>query len=138
MVVRNTHAWGGSLPFAPTIFHNRTLCPNLKHKLLSNNCKVLLRPVVSPGRKRGNVPHPKNPGKFAKDGEQPTPQPAISIDSRRKFKFSLNFSQFLLKFLKNFQIFKLSKFSIKFQNLFKLSQIFIKTQSLTLLTIQYT
>ena len=27
---------------------------------------------------------PRNPGKFAKDGEQPRPQPAIRIDSSRK------------------------------------------------------
>ena len=56
----------------------------------------------------GNVP-PK-PGQFAKDGEQPAPQPAVSLDSNRKFKFLLIFKIFLLKlskpskiFLKHFQ-----------------------------------
>ena len=29
-------------------------------------------------------PPPRNPGKFAKDREQPRPQPAIRIDSSRK------------------------------------------------------
>ena len=43
-------------------------------------------------------PSPRNPEKFAKDGEQPTPQPAMRIDSRRKFKVSSNFPRFLLKF----------------------------------------
>ena len=32
----------------------------------------------------GSSPPPRNPGKFAKDGEQPRPQPAIRIDSSRK------------------------------------------------------
>ena len=48
--------------------------------------------MASPGGNRGNVPTPRNTGKFAKNGEQPTPQPAMKIESRRKFKFSLNFS----------------------------------------------
>ena len=38
------------------------------------------------------TPHPTpNPGKFAKDGEQPRSQPAVSLDSRSKFKFLLIF-----------------------------------------------
>ena len=37
--------------------------------------------VAYPG---GELPTPRNPGKFAKDGEQPRPQPAIRIDSSRK------------------------------------------------------
>ena len=45
---------------------------------------------------------PPKPGKFAKDGEQFTPQPAMRIDIR---KISLNLSKFLLNFLKNFQNF---------------------------------
>ena len=67
------------------------------------------------GKKRGTSPLQK-PGKFAKIGEQPTPQPAMRIDSKKKFKFSLNLSKFLLKFsLKLSNLFlKLSIFSIKF------------------------
>ena len=37
-------------------------------------------------------------GKFAKDWEKSTFQPEIRIDSRNNFKFTLNFSKFLLKF----------------------------------------
>ena len=44
------------------------------------------------------LPPPRNPGKFAKNGEQPTPQPEMKIDSKRKFIVSLNFPRFLLKF----------------------------------------
>ena len=85
----------------------------------------------------GTLPPPPNPGKFAKDGEQFTPQPAMRIDNR---KISLNLSKFLLNFLKNFQNFlkKLLKISIKFSNLFKLVTNFFKSQSLTLFKIQYT
>ena len=36
------------------------------------------------GGKLPPSPPPRNPGKFAKDGEQPRPQPAIRIDSSRK------------------------------------------------------
>ena len=43
-------------------------------------------------------PPPRNPGKFAKDGEQPWLHPAIRIDSSRKLPFSFNFSKFLLTF----------------------------------------
>ena len=32
----------------------------------------------------GGSSPPRNPGKFAKDGEQPKPHPAIRIDSSRK------------------------------------------------------
>ena len=51
---------------------------------------------------RGNV-LPK-PGKFAKNGEQTRAQPVVSLDSKRKYKFSLIF-KIVLKF------FKLSQFS---------------------------
>ena len=44
------------------------------------------------------------PGKFAKDGELPAPQPAVSLDSNGKFKILLIFLNFIKKFL-NFQIF---------------------------------
>ena len=40
---------------------------------------------------------PRNPGKFAKDEEQPMPQP-IMIDISRLLKFSLNFSKFVQTF----------------------------------------
>jgi len=43
-------------------------------------------------------PPPPKPGKITKDREQLTAQPAIRIDTRRKFKFLLNFSKFFLKF----------------------------------------
>ena len=62
---------------------------------------------ASPGGSEGtSLPAPK-PEKFTKDGEQATPQPAITsrIDSRRKFKFLLNFYKYLLNFLQNFQSF---------------------------------
>ena len=55
----------------------------------------------SPGVSPGGRPPPKT-RKFATDGVLPTPQPAMRIDNKRKFKFSLNFSKFLLKFLKFF------------------------------------
>ena len=50
-----------------------------------------LTPVAAPGGEP-NVPPPQKPGKFAKDGEQSTSQPAMRIDSRKLFKFLLNFS----------------------------------------------
>ena len=55
--------------------------------------------LVSSGSRgnRGNVPSPKT-GKFAKDGEQSMPQPAMKINNMKIFKFSLNFSKILLKF----------------------------------------
>ena len=53
--------------------------------------------VAAPEGQPGNVP-PSETGKFSKDGEQSTPQPAMRIDYRKIFKFSLNFSKFLLKF----------------------------------------
>ena len=50
------------------------------------------------------------PRKFSKDKEQSTPQPAMSIDSRKIFKFLLNFSNFYKNILKIFQkIFKTFK-----------------------------
>ena len=70
--------------------------------------------VAAPGGRGtgGTLPPPSKPGKFAKDGEQCTPQPAMRIDIR---KISLNLSKFLLNFLKNFR-----NFQLNFQNLFKL------------------
>ena len=75
--------------------------------------------VASPGGERGNVPPPPKPGKIAKDREQLTAQPAIRIDTRRKFKFLLNFSKFLLKFSYKFQ-----NFLKNFQNFLKIFQKF--------------
>ena len=66
------------------------------HLLITISASILLNSGVARGNK-GNSPPPK-PGKFAKDEEQPTPQPAMRIDSSRKFKFSLNFSKYLLTF----------------------------------------
>ena len=58
------------------------------------------------GGNRGNVPPPpETPKKFAKYGEQSTPQPAMKIKSRKIFKFSLHFSNFYKNFLINFQNF---------------------------------
>ena len=72
-------------------------------------------------------PLPK-PRKFAKNKKQLTLKPVIRIDNSRKFKFSLNFSKYLLKILKNYSKFalKLSKFKIKsFVNkIFKFVQTF--------------
>ena len=48
----------------------------------SNKTGVLSSSVA--GGKGGSFPPPRNPGKFAKDGEQTRPQPAIRIDSSRK------------------------------------------------------
>ena len=50
---------------------------------------------IDSGIARGKLPPPRNPGKFAKDGEQPRPQPAIRIDSSRKLQFSFNFSKLI-------------------------------------------
>ena len=55
-------------------------------------------------RQGGNVP-PK-PGKFAKDGKQFAPQPAVSLESNKKLKIFVNFLKLLLKFF-----LKLSNFS---------------------------
>ena len=48
----------------------------------SNN--YVLTSGVAGGGKGGSFPPPRNPGKFAKDGEQPRPRPAIRINSSRK------------------------------------------------------
>ena len=61
---------------------------------------------------RGNVP-PK-PGKFAKDGKQFAPQPAVSLESNKILKFLLILKKILLNFFsktfkfffKNFQNFQ--------------------------------
>ena len=54
----------------------------------------------------GNAP--SKPGKFAKNEEGPTPQQAMRIDSRKKFKVLVKFSQIFVKiFLKLSKIFKL-------------------------------
>ena len=51
-------------------------------------------------------PPPPKPGKFAKDKEQSTSQPAMRIDISKISKFSFNFFKFLLKFSKQtFKIF---------------------------------
>ena len=39
---------------------------------------------VARGGEGGKLPPPRNPGKFAKDEEQPRPRPAIRINSSRK------------------------------------------------------
>ena len=79
---------------------------------------------VSSGIARGEQEErsPK-PGKFAKDGEQPAPQPAVNLESNKNFKFLLTFLKILLKFSKTFKFFlkQLSKLSIK---LSKFLQIF--------------
>ena len=45
-----------------------------------------------------------NPGKFANNGEQPTPQPAVSLDSQKIkfFKIFLNFTANFWNILKYF------------------------------------
>ena len=54
--------------------------------------------AASPGGKqRERSPSHRNPKNLQK-WEQPIPQPAMRIDSKRNFKFSLNFSKYLLKF----------------------------------------
>ena len=73
------------------------------------------------------------PGKFAKDGEQPTPHHAMIIYSRIKFEFSLKFFQFLLKLS-----YKLSKFSIKFSKFVQTFQNFSQNTVFNLISIQYT
>ena len=60
---------------------------------------------VSSGIARGNRENAPKPEKFAKDGEQPAPQPAVSLDSNKKFKFLLNFFKILLKFSKTSKFF---------------------------------
>ena len=56
--------------------------------------KYLLISLASPGPKGKEEAFPQNPGKFAKDGEQPTPQPEMRIDSRRNLKFRQTFQNF--------------------------------------------
>ena len=47
--------------------------------------------VLGSGIARGGTGGGRPPPRiFAKDREQPMPQPAMRIDSRRKFKFSFN------------------------------------------------
>ena len=61
--------------------------------------RIVKYTLQSSGVARGErAPLPPKPGKITKDREQLTAQPAIRIDTRRKFKFLLNFSKFLLKF----------------------------------------
>ena len=50
-----------------------------KNKVLISDSKCT---VAAPGG--GKLPPSRNPGKFAKDEEQPRPQPPIRIDSSRK------------------------------------------------------
>ena len=58
--------------------------------------KVVFKITLFGEGNRGNVS--LKPEKFAKDGEQSTPQPAMIIDIRKILRFWLNFSKFLLKF----------------------------------------
>ena len=88
--------------------------------------------VAAPGGGEPGERYPQKPGKFAKDGEQFTPQPAMRIDIR---KISLNLFKFLLNFLKNIQIFfkKFLKFQLNFQNLFKLVTIVFRITIINLI-----
>ena len=81
---------------------------------LFNYFKKVPKSIISKQNSSGNIssgsrgepgeryPPPPKPGKFAKDGEQFTHQPAMRIDIRKN---SLNLSKVLLNFLKNFQNF---------------------------------
>ena len=60
---------------------------------------------VARGDKGNDGTSPLKPGKSAKDGEKPMPPPVVSLDSKRKLKFSLYFKNILLKFSKTFKIF---------------------------------
>ena len=60
--------------------------------------KIILINISGIARGKGEAPPSRNPGKFAKDGEKFTFQPAMRIDSRRKFKVLSKFRRFLLKF----------------------------------------
>ena len=82
---------------------------------------------VKQGRNQGETgkTFPPKPGKFAKNGKQTRPQPAVkvSLDSKRKYKFSLIF-KILLKFSKSSKIFlqtfkSFNKFSKICSNFYK-------------------
>ena len=106
----------------------------------SRNTVRSLTPVAAQrGKPKEHSPLPK-PEKFAKDGEQSTPQPAWESIVGKFSNFSLNFSKILLKFYKtHFKIFlKLLKFLIKLSKFVQTLTVFLKSQSLTLFTIQYT
>ena len=55
------------------------MCPGLLMRL-----DITVLSVAAPGWEGGEASPPRNPGKFAKDEEQPRPQPAIRIDRSRK------------------------------------------------------
>ena len=55
--------------------------------------------MASPGGTGESFP-PETRKIFAKDREQPTIQPAIKIDNRRKFKLLLHCFKYLLKIFK--------------------------------------
>ena len=69
----------------------------------------------------GERPPPPEPGKFAKDGEQPTPQPAMRINDRKKIQIFVKFFQIFIKiFLKTFKIFnKIFKICSKLNKFFQ-------------------
>ena len=79
--------------------------------------------MASPGDEQRKRSLHLKPEKFAKNGKQPTPQPAMRINSRNKFQFSLTFSKYLLKFSlklsKVFKIFKIFKICSNFHKLFQ-------------------
>ena len=57
------------------------------------------------GRGKRFPPPLRNPGKYAKDGEQYTPQPAVSRDIKRKLKIFVNVNKNFLKLSKYFNNF---------------------------------
>ena len=76
---------------------------NYQVTIIEKGYKILRRSSgVAKGEQKERPP--PQPGKFAKDEKQPTPQPAMSINSRRQFW--LNFPNFYLNFLKNFRNFQ--------------------------------
>ena len=107
------------------------LCMCVRGGLQSKLKTIYKSAVASPGGGgggRGNVP-PK-PGKFAKDGKQFAPQPAVSLKSNKKLKFLLMFKNFIKLFSKTFKFFlkKLSKFSIKLLKFLQIFKFFFSKQ----------
>ena len=103
----------------------------------NNNLYFLSIFIFSSGSRGNRVPStppPSNTENLQRMRNSPR-QPEMRIDSRKNFKFTLNFSKFFIKiFLKSLNLFeKLLKFSIKFPKCFQTLTIFLKSQSLTYL-----
>ena len=66
-------------------------------KTLHNRYWTHVTPISGVARGREQGKYPRNPEKFVNNKKQPMPQLAMKI-YYKKFKFSLNFCKFLLRF----------------------------------------